>query len=162
MDFLHTLKEKWRLAIEGEGSHCPVCDRWGRIYPRGINNTMARSLLWLCQAKMSEEGWVDVPIDGPKWLTRSNQLPTLRWWDLVERCGNNDEKKKHSGLWRPTQKGINFAMGEISVNKKVYTYKGEVEGTSDETVMIEECFDNVFDYSEIMKTHFPDRQRKLF
>lgn len=162
MDLLHSLREKWRLAIEGEGSHCPVCDRWGRIYPRGINKTMAHSLLWLCSAKKNEDGWVDVPTDGPKWLLRSNQLPTLRWWDLVESCENDDPKKKSSGMWRPTQKGIDFAMGKILVNKKVFTYKGEVEGKSDEMTSIEECFDDVFDYSEIMNSYFPERQRKLF
>jgi hypothetical protein len=43
------LRDQWRHTIDDEGGHCPVCDRWGRVYARGINNTMASALIWLCQ-----------------------------------------------------------------------------------------------------------------
>jgi hypothetical protein len=102
---LAQLRSDWDRTKSGDGGHCPVCDRWGKIYPRGINRTMARSLIWLA-AKSGDGNWVDVPNTAPAWILRSNQLPTLRWWDMVER--NDTEKSpenKHSGMWRVTAFG---------------------------------------------------------
>jgi hypothetical protein len=156
------LRQKWRKTIEGDGGHCPVCDRWGRIYARGINKTMAQSLMWLCQATKDESGWVDVPTFAPRWLVRSNQLATLRWWTLVERRGNDDPKNKHSGMWKTTKLGLDFAGGIKKIPDKVYTYKGEVESVSQNFIHISECFKEYFDYEKIMNEYFPAAQQKLF
>ena len=150
------LRDVWRATIEDEGGHCPVCDRWGRIYGRSINKTMARDLIWLCSAQADANGWVDVPSTAPRWVVRSNQLPTLRWWDLVERRGNDeDSKNKYSGLWRPTPLGLDFVHAGVRIPRKVYTYNGEVESRSVETTAIHECFDEYFDYQQVMNDHFP-------
>ena len=146
--FLDDLRDNWRIIIDGEGGHCPCCDRWGKVYPRSLNETMARSLIWLAHHS-SNEDWVDIPQRGPRWLVRSNQLPTLRWWKLVERLDTEDKTKKHSGFWRATEKGILFAQNRLAVPKKVYTYNAEVEGFSDELITIINCVDS-FDYSEVM------------
>lgn len=39
----------WYNIIKSDGGHCPVCDRWGKLYKRGISANMARQLVWLCQ-----------------------------------------------------------------------------------------------------------------
>jgi hypothetical protein len=149
------LKDEWRNTIENEGGHCPVCDRWGKIYSRSINKSMAKSLIWLCNAKSDDLGWVDVPNTGPQWVVRTNQLPTLRWWGLVERKPNDDDdKRKYSGFWKVTQHGMDFVYKNTRVPKKVFTYSGEVEAQSVETVSIEECFKELFDYQDVMNTYF--------
>jgi len=146
--FIHTLRSAWRAIINDDGGHCPCCDRWGKIYPRSLNETMAQSLVWL--ANQSADGaWVDVPKTGPRWLVRSNQLPTLRWWGLVERRATDDNTKKHSGLWRATEKGVLFAQNRLLVPKKVYTYNAEVEYFGKELVSIQDCTES-FDYSAVM------------
>jgi len=147
--FLKKLRSEWRSVIEADGGTCPCCSRWGKVYPRNINETMARSLIWLCNAP-SKNGWVDVPSHAPRWIVRSNQLPTLRWWELVERAHSTDEKKKHSGLWRPTELGRSFAEGKIAIPKTVYTYAGEREKYGEATVFIRECFGSHFSYQEVM------------
>ena len=151
-DTLNVLRRNWREIVEGEGGHCPCCGRWGRVYKRNINETMARSLIWLCKAP-HENGWVDVPKHAPRWLIRSNQLPTLRWWDLVQRAGSRDMEKKHSGLWRPTELGRAFAKGEISVPKTVYTYAGEREKYGDEITTISECFGTHFRLRSFLRSY---------
>jgi hypothetical protein len=110
-------------------------------------------MVWL--AHNSADGtWVDVPKTGPRWLVRSNQLPTLRWWGLVERMYNEDDPtKKHSGHWRVTQKGIEFANNQLEVPQKVFTYNAEVESFGDEMVRIADCVDH-FDYSTVMETTY--------
>jgi hypothetical protein len=101
-----------------------------------------------------------VPTSAPQWLVRSNQLATLHWWGLVERKSKDKtHKAKFSGIWRSTQLGREFAQGEVRVPKKVFTYRGNVEGTSPEEVSINECFKEVFDYEEVMGKY---GQQRLF
>jgi hypothetical protein len=147
--FLDKLRSAWRVNIDGDGGHCPCCDRWGKIYPRSLNETMARSLLWLVNQSANGD-WIDVPQRAPRWLVRSNQLPTLRWWGLVERLDTEDKTKKHSGFWTATESGVLFAQNRLQVPKKVYTYNAEVEGFSQELVTIKDCIGN-FDYSAVMQ-----------
>ncbi len=151
---LQPYRDAWRHTIEDEGGYCPVCARWGKIYGRSLNETMARSLIWLVSTPL-ENGWVDVPLKGPRWLVRSNQLPTLKWWGLVERCPADEKSKiKHSGLWRPTDLGYDFVRSAVRVPKKVFTYNDQVEAHSTETVSIDQCFNTHFDYQEVMNSHF--------
>ena len=53
---LQQQRDAWRHTIEGEGGHCPVCARWGRIYGRGLNETMARALIWLVSLRLRTAG----------------------------------------------------------------------------------------------------------
>jgi len=149
--FLEELRGIWRVVIGDEGGYCPCCDRWGKIYPRSLNETMARSLVWLAHHSANGD-WVDVPKRAPRWLVQSNQLPTLRWWGLVERHGTDDPTKKHSGIWRATKRGVLFAQNRLQVPKKVYTYNAEVEGFSEELVTIKDCVGS-FDYSAVMENN---------
>ena len=158
LDALRNLRRGWRVLAEKDGGHCPVCDRWGKVYPRILNKTMVKSLIWLCQEQMrTKYDWIDVPNTGPRFIIRSNQLPVLTSWGLVERKLKNEAKgAKYSGLWRPTNKGWDFYHGTIKVPKKAFAYNNEVEGYSKELVRIDECFDTYFDYREVMASRFDD------
>lgn len=149
------LRDEWHGHIKTTGAHCPVCDRWGKIYGISLNRTMAKSLIWLLGAKKDEDGWADVPQNAPRWIVRSNQLTTLKRWNLVERRPNDPESKtKFSGMWRPTELGCSFANRQTSVPKKVFTYHDVVQGFSDDLVTIDQCFDEVFDYEAMMSESF--------
>lgn len=156
MSNLETLRSDWRTTIENEGGHCPVCDRWGKIYKRPINRSMAASLAWLCNATPDEDGWVNVAGTAPKWLIRTNQLSTLKWWGLVERLDSDDAKKKHSGMWKVTATGRAFVMQGTRIPKYVFTYNDDVEGFGAETVTLRGCFKDSFDYEEVMNGRFSD------
>jgi len=153
-------KEHWKHTIADDGGHCPVCNRWGKIYKRNINTTMAASLMWLASEKQ-ENGWVDVPKRAPKWLLASNQLSTLKWWDLVERCPADEESRtKFSGLWRPTEVGVAFSLGFITMPKSVYTYNDKVEDFGQDQIYIFECFAEYFDYKEVMLGRYSSLETK--
>jgi len=119
---------------------------------------MAKSLIWLCQEqKRTKALWVDIPNTAPRFVIRSNQLPVLTSWDLVERRPKDEPKgARYSGLWRPTYKGWEFYHGVIKIPKKAFAYNNLVEGYSDELVSIDECFGVFFDYNEAMAGRFDD------
>ena len=146
---LEEARAAWFTSINGKGSHCPCCDRWGKIYPRQFNSTMARSLIWLASSN-GKDGWCDVPNVAPKSIVRTNQLPTTRWWGLSERQPSGDSSLKNSGWWRVTDKGNRFARGMITVPKTVFTYNGNVLTFSDDLIHIREAFKNTFDYESVM------------
>lgn len=161
MEILQTLRDIWRKKIEAKGGHCPVCDRWGRIYGIRINRTMARALMWMRHAQADDDGWVNVPANAPRWVVRSNQLSILRRWDLVERRPNDKNSKiKHSGMWRLTPKALEFIEGRVQVPKYAYAYNDTIEGFSTETVYFRDCFKDVFDYQEAMNTYLPPHLHK--
>lgn len=141
-------RDSWRATIEREGGRCPCCDRWGRVYGRHLNETMVRSLIWLVSASADPEAWVNVPTLAPRWLVRSNQLATLRWWGLVERAPSTDPEAKHSGMWRATPLGRDFVAERVAVPRTAFTYAGEVERLSEDFVFASDCFGSHFSYEE--------------
>jgi len=156
---LNSFRKYWRGMAEKDGGHCPVCDRWGKVYARILNKTMVKSLIWLCKEQQrTKYKWIDVPNTGPRFVIRSNQLPVLKSWGLVERCPKDAAEggAKYSGLWRPTNKGWDFYHGNIKVPKKAFAYNDEIEGYSEEIVSIHECFDTYFNYREVMAGRFDD------
>ena len=149
---LSEMRDNWEVAIEGDGGHCPCCNRWGKIYKRPLNASMARSLLWLVNGSNRGDGWTHVPSTAPTWMLRSLQLPTLHLWGLVE---SSDTKTKlaSSGLWKPTQKGIAFADDLCSVPKYVYVYDNTVRGFEGPDIDIEQALGSKYNYAEIMANY---------
>src|SRR5262245_36609489 len=97
---LSDARAEWQRTIEGDGGHCPCCDRWGKMYRRGINRVMAGSIVWLARHGPPGGDWVDVPRVAPRFVLASNQFTTMRWWGL---CIRNEpgphEDRKFSGRW---------------------------------------------------------------
>jgi len=152
-EIMGRLRAIWRGTIESGGGHCPVCDRWGRVYSRPINRTMARSLMWLAYTKHDTYAWVDVANTAPRWVVQSNQLSTLRWWGLIERKPNEGgNNTKHSGVWRLTDKGFDFVHHSVPIPKHVFTYNDTVQGYGIGTVTFKDCFIDNFDYNAIMSS----------
>ena len=135
-----------------DGSICPCCDKYARRYRRRFNSTMSRSLIWLVRSweAKGSEGWIDVPAVAPRWVVRSNQLPTIRWWSLAERPPNDDPLLKHSGLWRPTKNGVAFAHRRTHIQDTAVTYNGNVEAISGAYVDIVDTLGIRFNYAEMM------------
>ena len=162
---LNSLKEAWKATIHGDGGDCPVCSRFGKVYERTINETMAGALKWLYDmAQTDPRAWINCPASMPKEYLRSNQHTTLRWWGLVERKPVDPSEKtktKHSGLWRITLKGMDFVEGRCHVPERVATYDGEVVSTSKEVTLFKDCKGG-FDFSAVMSTTHHTLGRSLF
>jgi hypothetical protein len=149
-------RQKWERMREEDGGLCPCCDRHGKNYRRGINHTMAASIAWLSHMTTPDGEFIRVPKTAPRFVLGSNQLPTMRWWDMCERKPSKDPAKKHSGQWRVTEKGVLFATNRLRVPKYVWTYNADVLSTEGPLVLISECIDS-FDYEEVMSVRYNPR-----
>ena len=154
------------LSHISDGTRCGACSRMLKIYPRSIGHIMAAGGIWLT-AQFEENGgrYINVPDEGPKWMTGSNQHPTLAWWGLIERPPPGslprDDTKKHSGLWRPTAKGILFFKGQSAVKAKVLTWLGIPIGFDADAgeVTINQCH-GAFDIRDVLGPTFAPRKPK--
>ena len=150
---LKDARQDWQQAIEGNGGYCPCCARWGKIYRRPINSSMARALLWLVNAPHRGDGWVHVPSTAPIWMLRSHQLPTLHLWGLVMHIRPEPTKLASSGLWQPTELGRAFAANKVTVKRYVYVYNNtalEFEGSE---IGISDALGDKYNYAEIMANY---------
>lgn len=144
----------WNSVIKSDGGHCPVCDRWGKLYKRGISANMARQLIWLCKQNPREDGWIDVQRTAPDWLLRSPQIGTLRHWSMVLDAPVANSKARSAGLWKPTDLGIRFALNILFVPKYKYIYNDTVFDTEGPEVNIVDCLDDHFDYNQLMNANY--------
>ena len=146
-DFLEEIKSNYKVKLEGEGGACPCCDRWGKVNPFKLTETMALALRWI-QLNGKESGWVNVQKTAPRWILRSKTYPVLAHWEFIEAGGSRD------GTWRITKKGLDFIAGFISVPHKVYIYNNKVWDFSDKNVSFRGCFGSKFDFHEMMSDRY--------
>lgn len=141
-------------AGQTKGTHCPVCDRFGKIYPRRHNSSMAVGLIWLYQQHLIEPGaYVNVGSKAPRAILKNGgSYASNHWWGLVEAEENVDTKKHTSGSWRITGKGIAFVQDEIVIPSHVLTYDAEVIDCRDTTTDISTSLGRPFNYRELMRT----------
>jgi hypothetical protein len=142
---LREAQEKVQEAREnGTNINCACCGKPVALRPRGLNKGMAHFLCLLVIRFRSTGNWIDVKTIS----SRGGDYAKLRFWGLIEQKPNLDSSKGDSGLWRPTQKGIDFVDLKISVPSHVYLMDGVFKNFSKSTLYIDEV--KKFDYKEIM------------
>jgi hypothetical protein len=70
----------------------------------------------------------------------------LKYWDLVTQVEVDGKKKK--GIWVITERGVSFLMGEVSVNKSVWTYRGEFKKYDGDMITIYDVSDVAYKQRE--------------
>lgn len=145
---------KQLLASSEKGAHCPCCNQHVKIYKRKLNSNMAEFLCSLVRNYKAKELLGDA--DGMWVHFKECKLTGLDYsylavWGLTVTKTNLDSTKKGSGLWKPTQKGIDFAGGRVSVPSHAFIYNNEVLEWSDTLVYLRDVFDRHFDYAELMR-----------
>ena len=164
------LRELWRHTSEGDGGHCPVCDRWGKVYSVTLTGSMVRALGWLYREHLiTGDKWINLPKRMPRHVMRSYSITSLKHWGFIEQQPKpkpppkpegvvvqrkRGEKKepvpRTSGNWGITEHGRIFITNQIAVPKKVYLYDDIPRGFDSETAFAKELMDEVFDYDAMM------------
>lgn len=145
-DPLAEAKRDWRETIEGDGGHCPVCNKFGKVYKIKLSQSLALSLKWI--RDHSEDGWVDVQKMGPRWMLRGKTYPLLAHWGFIE------SQSSRSGIWGITEQGRAFLNGSVLAPKAVYIYDNNVWAFDAEQTSFRSCFGVHFDFDELMSSNF--------
>lgn len=154
-----THARKWLFDTVEDGAKCPCCQQLAKLYKRNLNSGMARSLVWLVRQSnankvngLSPAGWVYLGKEAPAWLLRTKELATTRHWGLVELKPRDpeDTARRTSGIWRPTEKGVDFVHCRLRVPKRVHLYDNIQCGWSEEHVSVVEALGTKFDYASLM------------
>lgn len=145
--FLAKMRSNWSKSIEGDGSHCPCCGKWGKVYKTKLSQHLALCLRWIA-ISADEEGWVDVQNTAPRWMLKSKTYNLLEHWGLI------DSKSHRSGIWRATLRGWDFINGLSTVPAAVHIYDNKVWGFDSEETSFHGCFGKHFDFDEMMSEQF--------
>jgi len=115
----------------GDTNYCECCGAKLVEYKHGLSKGLCRSLAKAVVTFGDTEPHdiKDMPLD---YNHRCN-FQKLRYWGLVEKIGDSLGK---GGKWRVTEKGMSFVKNEISVDRFVWTYRGEVESYDGEKLFI--------------------------
>ena len=77
----------------------------------------------------------------------------VHWKLVTPETNNDDETKRTSGKWHPTQKGIEFALGNIQIPKYILTCENILIEHEEPMIDVEEALNNRFDYSELIRNN---------
>jgi hypothetical protein len=111
---------------------------------------MARSLIWLVLEYGRTKDWIYVPGSAPPGVLRSREEGKLAWWGLVAEKPNDDAKRKSSGFWKPTRKGVAFVYDRVRVPARAVVYNNKCEGFDGDEIGIREAIGEQFNYEELM------------
>ena len=164
-DTIHDLYKFNMEQIYKDGVICKACDSFCKVYTRSISYGMARSIIRLYAARRQE--LTHTPSFLSKFYPEGADFTKLEWWGLIEKPNLvRDDGSKRVGMWRVTNKGVQFAKNKINVWNKLLEYHSEVIGTPKEAKkvvvidLINPANKEFFDYTEIMRPVF--NQLRLF
>jgi len=157
---LDILKKQTMEKAHGHGTKCPVCNQFLKVYRRKISSAMAMGLI---RAMQVYGKGVQFHINDIANQLNMNVVPDftkLRYWGMLRQADHitGTDGKKQSGVWELTEKGIDFAKGDIATARYVFLYDGILQGKSDEVTTIRDCIGDKFDYNELMQ---PVRYKEL-
>jgi hypothetical protein len=155
-----TRKQLNERLMAGEQFGCPACDQNCKVYKRKLNSGMAAALCWMVKEYSGD--WINVPESAPRFVLVTKEYATLRHWGLVEKMpcdsGLEDEADQAvvaasgvTGMWRPTNRGIEFVNRRLRVPRHVFLYNNRLLRFSDEDTDIVEALGDHFDYEELMR-----------
>ncbi len=144
--------ERDRLALVRadckSGTTCRACGQYVRTWRWKFHSTLAVGLIRMVKRHNQGEEWVHVPsIEG-----RTHCLSRAALWGLVEKHPVNvDKTKRASGLWKATEKGMEFVYARVSIPSHVFVSDDTLLGYDESCLIdIRTALGKKFDYLELM------------
>jgi len=139
-----------------DGSRCLLCNQYVKLYKRKLTSAMAYALILLDKKNRREPNrWVHMEdylksLPGIPSSIRGD-FAKLRFWGLiVQQQGEREDKSDRVGMYKITEKGIDFVHNRIKVSKQVFIYNNDVKGFSPGEINIRESLGQKFRYDELM------------
>lgn len=146
MNEISTAKDWLRKRALADGDHCPVCNRFTKIYKRKITSSMAIFLIKFWN-KYRDHKFHSVTAFRKDFFC--GDYGKLAYWGLTESDGSVGDVSKSSGRWRVTPSGELFARNRLEVPQFCYVYDNKVLGVDGDPVSITECLASRYNYEEI-------------
>ena len=143
-NFLESLKKGWK----GE---CECCGRHSQVYKRSIHQAVALQLVKLYKLGGYDGLYVHASRLIPEGQAGSGDLSKSKYFELLKEKPHEQGKKKASGYWSLTPKGLAFVKREVMIPRHALVFDDIVLGYSEELIGIEECLGRGFNYTEMME-----------
>jgi len=148
MDTLEDAKNEVYRHLK-EGSFCPCCDQFAKVYRRKLTGTQSAGLTRLVKLYVNYPTYYHV--SELKISGNGGEFAQLRRWGLIVQQINKDTGKRTSGMWKPTPKGMVFSVNATRVPVSCDTYNNETLAFSDEDTNIIQTLGERFNYAELME-----------
>lgn len=131
---------------EKGGTRCSCCNQYVKEYKRTLSKNMCRFLQSLVyKSAMDKSRGGDGFVHFKECEYGSHDYPYVKEWDLAERSDTEQ------GYYRPTELGIKFAFGKVSIPKYIFTYNSKRTGASEnETIKITDVKFERFDLAVML------------
>jgi len=146
-----------------KGCKCPVCNQNVKLQKYSISAETTKCLikLYKLNKKHPEKVWFHVARDIKISITVSGAFAKMRHWGLIEQQQKSSSitHKKTSGMWRITDKGIDFVLMRITIPKFIKTYNqkfygfADVVNDKDNDVSISDTLSTKFNYQDLLKNY---------
>lgn len=133
--------------------YCPCCKQLVALTDRPLNAMMAKVTIILHRHFLSAPGWLHVG----KHLVEVNKLgAAIRGseWTRLTHWGVLEERPKHPGEYKMTERGHKFATVEIKLPKVLRTYNGKPVSFGTEQADIKECLGEDLDYAQLIAGNY--------
>lgn len=147
METIKEVKEHLRENFEN-GTECPCCGQFVKLYKRKFGSVMARTLIRLNRMPHHYNHVKDI-VQGIS-DTGTNDFSKMKYWGLIEEQSNDDNGKKNSGYWAITQKGEEFVNMRLEIPSHAFVYNSTLQGFSNGYTNIIQALGNKFNYKELM------------
>jgi hypothetical protein len=145
-----------RRGLAAKGVECPCCRQFAKVYKRKLSSSMAYALVLIYRHFEVERPYeyVHVPklLNGFGVVARGGDWSKLGFWGMIEEHPDSrrEDGCKHTGEWRLTEYGRQFAACVATAPKHLYFYNGQLIAKSDEATYIREALGARFHYDELM------------
>ena len=142
---LASARAQFQAALEVGKTTCPCCLRYAKIQTRPFTDRMARFLIRLVRA------WTTSPrpyrvreIQERSGEKGSTDASYLVGWGLIRRDARDQ--------YEPTNEGVAFVRGEVSVLSHARTYDRRCRGLTGEPITIADALGEPFDLDALRAT----------
>lgn len=147
------------MVRKGYSTTCPCCKQVVAIQERDLSPMMAKVLIVLFHRAQVSSDWLHVSTiieeeNKASAEIRGNEWTKLTSWGLLEDKSKKDARS--SGLYKVTEKGMQFVRGETMVNRALRIYNGKFLGFEDGMVSIKDCLGATYDYDKLMSGQYLD------
>lgn len=143
-----------------DGTTCLCCGQHAKVYRRKINSTMVKGLLVFYRHVLALSGgdktlvssqWVHVPRQTAL-SAMGGDWARLQLWGLIvsQLDTERPDGGPNSGVWRMTEKGLDFVRRKVRVQMYAKIYNASLLGLDGPLVSISEALGDDFSYEELL------------